>query len=163
MKNKKAGDSAERRSKPAKKKKFGKSRKPTKRQADLIKGVIAGKSVHRSALDAGYASGTAEHASKLLSSEVLREFCQRRLSLDKVLQRVDEGMDATSSETVIIGRKGHESVSFHEAPDFGERRQAAALAAKLIGADPSNKIEVKGDVNNFVRVEFVNVDGLREA
>lgn len=163
MAKKRAGASADRRAKPAKKKTGVKRRKPTARQTDLVNGIVAGKSVRRAALDAGYSERSANHAGELLSSEALREFCQRRLSIDKILQRVDEGMDATTDETIIVGRKGKEQVSFHQAPDFGERRQAAALAAKLIGADPANKIEVKGDVNSFVRVEFVNVDGLIEA
>lgn len=163
MSTKKAADSAQSgRSKAAKKKTSGNLRKPSPRQADLIKGVVAGKSVRRAALDAGYSESMANHAGELLSSDALRGFCQRRLSLDKVLTRIDEGLDAEATDVVVIGRKGKEKIELRAFPDYGERRQAAALAARLIGADPANKIEVKGDVVQLIKVEFVNVAALQE-
>lgn len=162
MSKKKAGALPHKGAKPAKTKKSGKQRTPTKRQIDLIKGIVAGKSTRQAALAAGYAPNSAEHAGALLSSEVLRGFCQKRLSIDKILARVDEGMDATTDETIIVGRKGKEKISFRQAPDFGERRQAAALAAKLIGADPANKIEVSGEMTAKVQIEYINVAALQE-
>lgn len=146
--------------KAAKKKKSAKLRKLTPRQTNLIEGIVDGKSVRRAALDAGYTENTAEKASKLLSTEAMREFMQKRFSLAKICQRVDEGMDATTSETVIVGRKGKETVSFKETPNFSERRQASALAAKLIGADPAAKMEVKGDFIHEMTVNWVNVDAV---
>lgn len=163
MTTKKAADSAQKgRSKAAKNKTVAKRRNLTPRQTDLIKGVVAGKSVRRAALDAGYSERMASHSTELLSSDTLRSFCQSRLSLDKVLTRIDEGMDAESTEVVVLGRKGDEKIEMRAFPDYGERRQAAALAAKLIGADPASKIEVKGDVNAVINVRFTNVAACAE-
>jgi hypothetical protein len=163
MTTKKAADSAHKgRSKAAKKKTGEKRRKLTSRQTDLVKGIVSGKSVRRAALDAGYSERMANHAGELLSSDALRGFCQSRLSLEKVLDRIDEGMDAERVETIVLGRKGKETVKFNSSPDYCERRQSAALAARLIGADPANRIEVKGDMVQLVKVEFVNVAALQE-
>ena len=164
MANKKAAASAHKgRAKAAKQKTREKRRKPTPRQANLIAGIVAGKSTRRAALDAGYSERSADHAKELLSSDVLRGFCQQRLSLEKILDRVDEGLDADTTQVVIIGRKGKEKVSLERFPDYGERRQAAALAAKLVGADPANRIEVTGQGGGAIRVIFENVAALREA
>lgn len=149
--------------KPRKKKTGAKRRKPTPRQANLIAGIVAGKSTRQAALDAGYSERMSRHAGELLSSEVLRGFLQKRLSLEKIADRIDEGMDATTSEVIVLGRKGKETVRIEESPNYSERRMSAALAARLIGADPSAKVEVKGDFNQFIRVEFVNVATLQEA
>lgn len=158
MSNKKAAASADhRRAKAAKKKSGEKRRKPTPRQVHLIAGLAAGKTTRQAALDAGYSMRMADHAGELLGTEALRAFCQRRLSLDKVLMRINEGMDAERVEIVVLGRKGDEQIDVERMPDYSERRQSAALAAKLIGADPASKIEVHGDVTTLVKVEFVDV------
>ncbi len=127
-----------------------------------MKGLAAGKSVRQAALDSGYSERMAEHAGELLSSDVLRRFCQERLSLDKVLLRIDEGMDAEISQSLVLGRKGKEKVLTSTFPNYPERRQSAALAARLIGADPAAKIEVKGDLNHSVKVTFVDVAACAE-
>ena len=148
--------------KKAKKKISGKQRKLSPKQSRLVKGIAEGKSVRSAALDAGYSEASANHAGTLLSTEAMREVMQRRFSLDKICQRINEGMDAEETETVIVGRKGKETVSFQSYPDYSERRQAAALAARLVGADPASKIEVKGDLTQLVKVEFINVAALAE-
>lgn len=152
--------------KPRKKKTGEKRRNPTPRQAKLIEGIVAGQSTRQAALTAGYSERMADHAGELLSSEVLRGFLQRRLSLEKISDRIDEGMDATIKQTLIIGSKlkGTEQVVVNEFIDYGERRMSAALAAKLIGADPSAKIEDNGSRNqNSITVNFVHVATLQEA
>lgn len=136
----------------------------TPRQVKLVKGIVEGKSTYRAALDAGYSHNTAKDAGELLSTEAMREFLQRKLSIDKICGRIDEGMDATRKESVVIGSKlrGDEQVVVNEYVDYGERRQASALAAKLIGADPTSKIEVKGDLTQLVKVTFLNVAACAE-
>lgn len=104
----------------------------------------------------------ANHAGELLSTDALRAFCQQKLSLEKALTRIDEGMDAEETEVIVIGRKGKEKIQLQTCPNFSERRQSAALAARLIGADPSAKIEVKGDLTQLVKVEFIHVAALQE-
>ena len=52
-----------------------------------------------------YADSHVFHAGELLSSEALRGFLQKRLSLEKISDRIDEGMDATIKQTLIIGSK----------------------------------------------------------
>lgn len=162
MANKKAAASAKRRAKAAKNESGAKRRKPTPRQTNLIEGIVAGKSTRQAALDAGYSERMANHAGELLGTEALRGFLQKRLSLEKIADRIDEGMDATRSEIIVMGRKGHETVRIEETPDYTERRQSAALAARLIGADPSSKIEVHGDLTQLVKVHFVNVAACAE-
>lgn len=159
MSKKKAAVEAHGPTKAAKKKKRGKVRKLSIRQTKLLKGVVEGKSVLQAALAAGYSEHTAEHASVLLSTEAMRHELQRRIPLDKIIQRVNEGMDAMRSDSFVIGSKlkGDERIESIDSIDYGERRQAAALAAKLVGADPASKFEIKGDVNNFIRVEFIDV------
>lgn len=158
MTTKKAAASAPKgRAKAAKKRNGAKRRKLTPRQTNLLKGVVEGKSVRRAALDAGYSERSARHAGELLSTEAMRAIMQSRFSLEKICQRIDEGMDAELSNTVVLGRKGKEKIQVFSYPNHSERRQAAALAAKLIGADPAAKLEVHGDVNTLVRVEFVDV------
>lgn len=134
-----------------------KRRKTTPRQQRFVQGVLEGKSQRQAALDAGYSERMARHPGELLSTESLRGLCQSRLSLEKILQRIDEGMDATQSQVIVLGRKGKETIETVEGPNYFERRSAAALAAKLIGADPAAKIEVHGDVTTLVKVEFVDV------
>lgn len=154
--------------KAPKKKIRAKRRKPRKaspRQAKLIQGIHEGKSVRRAAFDAGYSDHSANHAAELLSSEVLRKMCQKRLSLNKVLLRIDEGMDATASFPIVLGPKANQKVEVQTYPNYSERRKAAALAARLIGLDPSAKIEIEGGAGSGqnVTVRFTNVSALQEA
>lgn len=162
MGKKASGDRSLRADSAAKKKTGAKRRKASPRQAKLITGIAAGKSVRRAALEAGYSERMASHAGELLSSDALRGICQRTLSLDKVLMRIDEGMDAEETEVIVVGRKGKEKIKLQTYPNFSERRQSSALAARLIGADPSAKIEVKGDLTQLVKVEFIHVAALSE-
>lgn len=157
MTTKKAAASAEKRAKAAKKQSGGKRRKLSPRQTSLIEGIVEGKSVRRAALDAGYSERMADHAGELLSTETMRAFVQKRFSLEKICQRIDEGMDAETSEVIILGRKGSETVQFNNAPNYTERRQSAALAARLMGADPASKVEIHGNVQTLVKVTFEDV------
>lgn len=161
MKKKKAAASAKKAGKAAKQKTGEKGRKPTPRQTELIAGIVEGKSTRQAALDAGYSERMANHPSDLLSSDVLRSFLQKRLSLEKIADRIDEGMDAELSESIVIGRKGMEKVLTNTYPNYPERRQSAALAAKLIGADPSARTE-GGGVPNAITVNFIHVAALAQ-
>jgi hypothetical protein len=158
MAKKKASDSGQGRSKGAKKKqtKRAKIREHlSPRQNALIEGILGGKSTHRAALDAGYSPNTAQHPGELLDTQRMREALASLIApVEKIAQRINEGLDAKITEFAKFEGRITHSV---DCIDFEQRRQYAALAAKLKGLDPSSKLEVKGDLTQFVKVEFVNV------
>lgn len=158
MKNKKAGGSAETRPEPAKKKKTRKTPKVTPRQSKLIEGILEGKSTRKAALEAGYAEHTAAHPDQLLGTEAVRAQLARLLaSPAKIAQRINEGLDAMVTEFAKFEGRITDKV---ECIDFSERRQYAALAARLAGLDPGIKVEQSGAVLNSIKIQFVNVDGI---
>lgn len=157
MTTKKAAASASKGRAKAAKRKSRKNPELKPRQKKLLQGIVEGKSVRAAALEAGYSIHTANSPADLLSTDAMRAALQRRLSLDKIIQRIDEGMDAEIVNTIVLGRKGKEKLHISTAPNYFERRSAAALAAKLIGADPASRLEVHGDVNTLVKVEFIDV------
>jgi phage terminase small subunit len=158
MPSKSSGDRSPRAGRNRKKKTDVKRRKASIRQKKLIEGVTKGKSVHRAALDAGYSKRSAEHAGELLSATALREAFGRFIAPpEKIAQRINEGLDATEERVIIIGRKGKEKVTVEETVDFGERRQYAALAARLTGLDPGVKIEHGGQVAHRLILENIDV------
>jgi hypothetical protein len=158
MAPKQRGDRSPRAGQNRKKKTGAKRRKASVRQTKLIDGVTKGKSVHRAALDAGYSERMARHAGELLSTSALREAFGRYIaSPEKIAQRINEGLDAVEERVIIVGRKGKEKVSIEQTVDYGERRQYAALAARLSSLDPGVKIEHGGQVDTKVIVEFVDV------
>ena len=127
-------------------------------------GVSKGKSVHRAALDAGYSKRSAQHAGELLSATALREAFGRFIAPpEKIAQRINEGLDAVEERVIIVGRKGKEKVSIEHMVDYGERRQYAALAARLSSLDPGVKIEHSGEITNKVIVEMEEVAAQQSA
>ena len=158
MTSKKSGDRSPRAGRNRKKKTRVKPRKPSVRQAKLIEGVTKGKSVRRAALDAGYSESMAEHATELLGTAALRAAFARFIAPpEKIAQRINEGLDATEKEVVVLGRKGKETIEIRETVDYSERRQYAALASRLTGLDPGVKIEHGGQVAHRMILENIDV------
>lgn len=161
MATKKAADSAHKgRSKAAKKKSAKNREKLTPRQNALIEGILDGKSTHRAALDAGYSPNSAQHPAELLNTAKMREALGILIApIEKIAQRINEGLDAKKTEFAKFEGRISDSV---DCIDFEQRRQYAALAAKLKGLDPGIKVEHEGDVTQRVIVEFVDVAALQE-
>jgi hypothetical protein len=156
MAAKQRGDRSPRAGQNRKKKTGAKRRKASVRQTKLIDGVTKGKSVHRAALDAGYSERMARHAGELLSTSALREAFGRYIaSPEKIAQRINEGLDATKQEIIITGRKGKEEIDIRDMVDYSERRQYAALAARLSSLDPGVKVEHSGQTKMVI--EMVDV------
>jgi hypothetical protein len=99
------------------------------RQSKLLEGIVDGKSVHKAALDAGYSPNTADHPTDLLGTKSMRAALQALLPpVEKIAQRINEGLDAMKTEFAKFEGKITDS---RECVDFAERRQYAELACKL--------------------------------
>lgn len=158
MGKKRAGASADRRAKPAKKKRR-KTPNATPRQSKLIEGIVEGKSTRQAALDAGYTEHTAAHPDELLSTEAVRVGLAKLIApLEKIAQRVNEGLDAEVTEFAKFEGRITHSI---QCVDFEQRRKYAELAARFKGFE--ERTPLMGGVHNSIQVVFVNVDGLIEA
>lgn len=158
MATKRAGASADRRAKPAKKKRR-KTPQATPRQSKLIAGIVEGKSTRQAALDAGYTQHTAAHPDELLSTEAVRVGLARLIApLEKIAQRVNEGLDAEITEFAKFEGRITDRVN---CVDFGQRLKYAELAARFKGFE--DRTPLMGGIQNNIQVVFVNVDGLIEA
>jgi hypothetical protein len=126
------------------KRRKSKPRKPRTllpRQVKLIDGITAGKSVRRAALDAGYSERMAGHPQELLGSKQLREHFARLMPpVEKIAQRIHEGLDAERLEFAKEHGKIRDIV---RCVDFEQRRKYAELAATFLGLAPEVGINVK--------------------
>ncbi len=119
------------------------------RERRYVEGLVSGKSKKRAALDAGYSESMAAKATaKIEGREVRRAFqelARASVPAEKIVQRLQEGMDAVRSKPVVSGNKVIETI---EEPDYRERREYLTLAAKFGGhfVDKS-ELEVSGGVD----------------
>src|SRR5713226_1622137 len=110
-KKKKATGSRKSAKKPARKKARQKSRRDAAPQAAkrrrFVKGLIAGKSMRRAALDAGYTESMADNAGQKIMPYAIAEFraeLQKRIPIGLLTQRIREGLDA--EETKFFQQNG---------------------------------------------------------
>lgn len=117
-------------------------RKPTARQAKFVKGLTEGKSARRAALDAGYSESSADHATTEILPVVERAFgevIRRAIPVERLVQRLDEGLDAVEVKIAVFEGKITHQKAF---ADYGERRAYAELIVKLGGHFvPTSRIE----------------------
>jgi hypothetical protein len=134
------------------KKKTAKNRVSLKpRQAKLVEGIADGKSVRRAALDAGYSPNTAQHPADLLQTKSVRAAMRALIApIEKIAQRINEGLDAEKTEFAKF--EGQISDS-RNCIDFGERRQYAELACKLRELMPSGDDKGTPDNPMIVRID----------
>jgi phage terminase small subunit len=109
---------------------------PRKRR--YIAGRLLGKSKYSSARDAGYSRSVAKAAKAKIEIEDVTQALQSVLHdlvpIQHLARRLAEGLDATETETFLIRKDGEKSRYEHfEKVNWAERRQYAALIAKLIG------------------------------
>lgn len=104
------------------------------RQAGYVRGVAEGKTKKQAALDAGYSLSTAENAAAKIERPSIRvalqEIIRSRLSPEKLVQRISEGLDA--EETKFLRWKG-KVIDVRRAIDWAERRKYVEFAAKYGG------------------------------
>lgn len=112
----------------------------TPRKAKFIKGVVAGKSARKAALDAGYSQSVANDPGRKLFNQaaiqaVLGEHIRKVIPAERIAQRMSEGLDAM--ETVFAKFEGR--ITDHaEVVSWSERRQYAELAARMGGYMPKD-------------------------
>jgi hypothetical protein len=154
MTQKKAAASAETRAKAAK----NKTRKIPElrpRQAKLLKGIVEGKSVRRAALDAGYSVHSANQPDELLDTAGMRKALAHLIApVEKIAQRINEGLDAMETKFFQFQGDVTERVNVIA---WGERREYAALAARLKGLAPGTDYDPQAGSPSNITVNFVNV------
>lgn len=137
MGKKKPSRSAKPANKPAAKKSERKASKhaspksPKRRR--FVKGLVAGKSMRRAALDAGYTQAMADNAGQKILPGVRSEFREAlalAIPISHLVKRIAEGLN--SHETKLAQFEGT-FVDQRTLVSWGERRRYAELAAKLLG------------------------------
>jgi hypothetical protein len=114
------------------------------RQQKYVAGRLAGKSKKESALEAGYSKSMADNAAAKVESldvrRVFQELARKAVPMDKILNRLREGLDA-----VWVHQDGKKNKVAE--PYFRERRAYLELAAKFSGVYVEKK-----DVDAEVRI-----------
>ena len=117
-------------------------RRPTARQARFVGGLTDGKSARRAALDAGYSESSADHATTEILPVVERAFgevIRKAIPVERLVQRLDEGLDAVEIRVASFEGKITDYCSFVA---YGERRAYAELIVKFGGYFvPTSRIE----------------------
>ncbi|MGH9504785.1 MAG: hypothetical protein ACRD20_18185 [Terriglobales bacterium] len=109
----------------------------------FVAGLIAGKSMRRSALDAGYTQSMANNAGREIMPGARKEFKQeilRKIPHAKLIRRLVQGLDA--KETKLVQFEGKIS-DYRHLVSFRERRRYVELIAKLLGY-LTEKVELSG-------------------
>ena len=116
--------------KTAKRPKKAKRKDLDLRQRKYVAGRLAGKSKKDSALEAGYSASMAKNAAARIESPDVRrtfqELTQRAVPMEKILKRLQEGLDAHWTYQDNKRRTVREVY-------FRERREHLILAAKFAG------------------------------
>lgn len=130
-----------------------KRKRPTARQRKVIEQlpeIIAGKKTKKQALiDAGYSAKTADKGpedvlgSDGVRGEVLKALKKHNITLDRISQKIEEGMDAT--------REGDD--------DYAIRHKYVVTALELHDAFPSKKF----DVTTHEPLTYDNLEGQTKA
>jgi len=119
------------------------------RERKYIEGRLSGLSKMQAALDAGYTESMAAKAGdKIENSDVrraFRELARAAVPADLIMERLREGMNAVRLKPVVRDKKVIDTI---EEPDFRERREYMALAARYGGHYVErNEIDLSGEVN----------------
>jgi hypothetical protein len=104
---------------------------PRKRR--FLKGVLEGKSMRKSAIEAGYSQQMADTACRRIMPSVREQFqaeLAKRIPLGKLTRRLAEGLDA--HETKLFAHEG-KVIEERTVIDFGQRRFYIELTSKLMG------------------------------
>jgi hypothetical protein len=121
------------------------------RQREYVAGRLSGKSKRRSALDAGYSEMMANTAAKKIErpsvTDALRSALQDLIPIEHLALRIAEGLDAEVTEFATFQGEICDERNF---VDFGERRQYAALAAKVLGVKSFGDVEVEQDDGKII-------------
>jgi len=116
-----------------------------------VKARASGMTKKDAALEAGYAESTSLRVANNIETPDVRaafaEVMRRKISADKIAQRVAEGLDAM--ETKFFQSEGVVTDS-KEVVAWSERRQYAALAAELGGYFVTPKQEPAVNPNVFI-------------
>jgi len=118
------------------------------RRKKYVAGRLSGKSKKASALAAGFSESMAENASaKIETGDVRRAFQQlarRAVPAEKIVERLQEGLDATWITRQGRGRKATRI----EEPYFRERREYLMLAAQFAGYYTPKQV-IEADINEI--------------
>jgi hypothetical protein len=131
------------------------------RARKFVQGVMAGKSMKRAALAAGYPESIANHPGAKIIPHTIDEFraeLQRRIPIEKLSQRIAEGLDA--KETKFFQHEG-KVVETREVIAWAERRQYADLAATLKGlaVKEQEETEIHANAVILLKINLVKPNG----
>jgi len=148
-----------------------KSEKLSIRERKFIKGLAAGLTPTEAMRQAGYSEATsiAKAGLKVKESRVqasIQEMMEKRgLTKDKLLDKLNEGLDATkviSANVVATGGEGMADAhgttkDFIEVPDFMARHKYVDTSLKLGDHYPTEKVEHSGGVEITVTKKVVAI------
>jgi len=132
------------------------------RRREYLNNRAQGDSKKEAALKAGFSESMAENAKEKIEkpiAEQLAQAIQARIPLAKIVQRIDEGMDAL--ETKIVQHQGIVT-DYVDLVAWAERREYTAMAAEYGQYHiPRQKHEHEGEIHNDVKVvvEFLGGGG----
>ena len=135
---------------------MGEPDKTNIRLEKFTEGVIAGKSMYQAAIDAGYSKSYARNPSKALAPnmrELFRKVLEHHAPIGKLTKRIAEGLDA--EETKFFQKDGIVTDG-RNVIAWSERREAAALASRLLGVMP-DRLEVTGEDGGQIQVAIRDV------
>ena len=128
------------------------------RRRKVLKGLIAGKSLTQSALDAGYSESSADQASRDIMPhirEAFQEAMHRRIPIGKLADTVAAGLDA--NETKVVQFEG-KVTDQKDVIAWGERRRYSELAANLMGLAPDKTSNLEA-LGGSLQINFVSIAG----
>jgi hypothetical protein len=123
------------------------------RRRKYLENRANGLSKKESALKADFSESMAENAKEKIEkpmAEALAKAIQARIPLEKIVERIDEGMDAL--ETKIVQHQGIVT-DYIDLVAWGERREYTAMAAEYGQYHvPRQKVEHDGEIDSTVKV-----------
>lgn len=129
------------------------------RRREYLDNRAKGQSKKEAALNAGFSESMAENAKDKIEKPIAQDLAlalQARIPLDKIIQRIDEGMDAL--ETKIISHAGIVT-DYIDLIAWTERREYTALAVEWGGYHKAGgkKFGLEGEMPEGckVTVEFI--------
>lgn len=110
------------------------------RRQRFVEGMVVGKSMRQSALDAGYSESMANSATANIMPacrEAFRLALGHKISVEKLSQTIADGLGA--EETKFFADKGV-VMDQRNVTAWSERRQYSELASRLMGLEPPKEV-----------------------
>jgi len=130
----------------------------TIKQKVALKNLVEnGGNVTKAMIDAGYSPNTANTPQKLTESDGWQELMDKYLPDEKIIQKVDEGLEATRVISAVKGTSANGGTTdFIDVPDYAVRHKYVETSLKIKGkliepTDEPIKVNVTIDIGEALK------------